>query len=65
MRAKDFLSTGAQLKTYVIRIRSRQSGYVQQMDTTVQARNPEQARRLIRQQYDDRNIIVGQPKELR
>jgi len=64
MRAQDFLSHTARMKTYVVRLRLRQKGYSQQMDTTVMARNPEQARRIIRQQYDDRNVIVGQPREL-
>lgn len=64
MRASDFLSHGARLKTYVVRVKLRQIGYIQQMDTTVQARNPEQARRIIRQQYDNKNVIVGQPREL-
>ena len=64
MRAQDFLSHTARMKTYVVRLRLKQKGYTQHMDTTVMARNPEQARRIIRQQYDDRNIIVGQPREL-
>ena len=54
------------LKTYQVRLQLRQpGGYVQQMNTTVMARNPEMARRMIRAQYDNRNVIVGQPKELR
>ena len=64
MRAQDFLSHTARMKTYVVRLRLKQKGYTQHMDTTVMARNPEQARRLIRQQYNDRNVIVGQPREL-
>ena len=64
MRAQDFLSHTARMKTYVVRLRLKQRGYTQHMDTTVMARNPEQARRIIRQQYGDRNIIVGQPREL-
>ena len=65
MKIRDLLSHTGRMKTYVVRLKMRQQGYTQQMDTTVQARNPEQARRLIRNQYNDRNIIVGQPKELR
>ena len=64
MRASDFLSHGARLKTYVVRLKLQQKGYTQQMDTTVLARNPEQARRIVRQQYNNRNVIVGQPREL-
>jgi hypothetical protein len=65
MRAQDFLSHTAKLKTYTVKLRLKQKGYVQHMDTTVLARNPEQARRMIRAQYDNKNVIVGQPRELR
>lgn len=64
MRAQDFLSHTARMKVYVVKLRLKQRGYTQFMDTTVMARSPEQARRIIRQQYDDRNVIVGQPREL-
>ena len=64
MRAQDFLSHTAKLKTYAVRLRLRQKGYTQHMDSTVMARNPEQARRIVRQQYGDRNVLVGQPREL-
>jgi len=64
MRAQDFLSHTQRMKTYVVKLRLKQRGYTQHMDTTVLARNPEQARRIIRQQYDERNVIVGQPREL-
>ena len=63
--AQDYLSHGQRLKTYVVRVRLKQQGYVQQTDTTVQARSPEIARRIIRTQYDNRNGIVGQPRELK
>lgn len=54
-----------QLKTYVARLRIKGVGYNNIFDTTIQARNPEQARRLLRQQHGDRSVIVGQPRELR
>jgi hypothetical protein len=41
-----------------------QQGYTQHMDTTVQARTPEQARRIIRGQYGDRTVLVGQPRRI-
>lgn len=56
---------GTALKTYVVKLRIKQVGYKNIIDTTVMARNPEMARRLIRQQYGDSNVIVGQPRELR
>jgi len=64
MRAQDFLSHGARLKTYTVRLKLKQTGYTQQMDTTVVARNPEQARRIIRQQYGNAPVMIGQPREL-
>ncbi len=63
--AQDYRSPTARMKTYLVRIRLQQTGYTQHMDTTVQARNPEQARRMIRMQYNNKNVIVGQPRELR
>jgi 5'(3')-deoxyribonucleotidase len=53
------------LRTYTAKVQLKQPGYKNIIDTTVQARNPEMARRLIRQQYGDRNVIVGQPRELK
>jgi len=54
-----------QLRTYVARLRVRGVGHSNIFDTTIQARNPEQARRLLRQQHGDQSVIVGQPRELR
>ena len=56
---------GPLLKTYAAKVQLRQPGYKNIIDTTVQARNPEMARRLLRQQYGSRNVIVGQPREIR
>jgi hypothetical protein len=56
---------GPLLKTYAAKVQLRQPGYKNIIDTTIQARNPEMARRLLRQQYGSRNVIVGQPRELR
>lgn len=61
MRAQEF---ARRLNTYVVRIRLPQQGYTQHMDTTVQARTPEQARRIIRAQYGDRTALVGQPRRI-
>jgi hypothetical protein len=63
--SRDMRSHGARLKTYMIKLRLPQKGYQQHMDTTVQARSPEQARRIIRAQYGSRTVIVGQPRELK
>jgi len=56
---------GPLLKTYAAKVQLRQPGYKNIIDTTIQARNPEMARRLLRQQYGSRNVIVGQPRELK
>jgi len=50
------------LNTYAVRIRLPQQGHKVQMDTTVQARTPEMARRMIRAQYGDRAVLVSQPR---
>ena len=60
MRATEIYSKG--LKTFRVKLRLRQPGYTQHMDSTVQARNAEQARRILRTQYQNRNVIVGQPR---
>ena len=62
--AQDFQSHGARLKTYVATLRIRQGANYQRMDTTVVARSPEQAKRLLIQQYD-KDVVVGRPREMR
>lgn len=64
MRYADILKK-SKLKTYIAKIKLKQPGYTNMIDTTVMARNPEMARRLLRKQYGDKNIIVGQPRELK
>lgn len=64
MRAEEFV-TRSRLKTYQIRLRLKQAGYSTFMDTQVQATTPEMARRMVRAQYDSRNVIVGQPRLIR
>lgn len=59
MRAADLVKN---LNTYLVRIRLPQQGYKTIMNTTVQARNPEMARRMIRAQYNDRTVLVSQPR---
>jgi len=64
MRANEFLST-RQLKTYVAKIRIKQQGYTNIIDTTVMARTPEMARRLLRQQYGGNSVLVNTPKAIK
>ena len=61
MRATEFTK---RMQTFVVRIRLPQQGYTQHMDTTVQARTAEQARRIIRGQYGNRAVMVGQPRRI-
>ena len=56
---------GQALRNYAVKVQLKQPGYKNIIDTTVVARNPEMARRLVRQQYGDRNVMVGQPRELK
>jgi hypothetical protein len=63
MRASEI--TKKQLKTFVVKIKLRQTSGTTTVDTTIMARNPEQARQLLRKQYGDRSIVVGQPRELK
>ena len=63
MRAIEL--TKKQLKTFVVKIKLRQTSGTTTVDTTIMARNPEQARQLLRKQYGDRGIVVGQPRELK
>ena len=65
MRAQDFISTNTGLKTFAVRLQLKQQGYSQQVDTTVQARTANQARQIIRAQYNNRNVVVGQPQEIK
>ncbi len=65
MRASEITRRKSKMKTYQARVKLKQSGYTNIIDTTVMAINPEMARRLIRQQYGDRNVLVGQPREMK
>jgi hypothetical protein len=64
---KDAVSEakGTALRTYAVKVQLKNTNYKNIIDTTIQARNAEMARRLIRQQYGDRNVVVGQPRELK
>jgi hypothetical protein len=66
MRANDFVRLSDRpLKTYAVKIKLKQPGYTNIVDTQVQARTPEMARRILRTQYNNPNVVVGQPKELK
>ncbi len=66
MRAKDLTSQKSRLRTFEVRIQFRQpNGVIQQMDTTVQARTAEMARRMLRAQYSSPRVLVGNPREIK
>ena len=65
MRAQEFVKFPGGLKTFVVRLQLKQQGYTQQIDTTVQARTANLARQIIRAQYNNRNVTVGQPREIK
>lgn len=66
MRAEEFTQLPKnRLKTYSARIKVQQTGYDSIIDATVQARNPEMARRLFRQLYGGRSQMIGQPRLLK
>lgn len=66
MRADEFAKLPKhRLKTYSARIRLQQTGYQNIIDATIQARNPEMARRMLRQLYGGRANLIGQPKEIK
>lgn len=53
------------LNTYAVKIQLRNTSYNNMIDTTIQAKTPEMARRLLRRIYGDRNVIVGQPRAIK
>jgi len=66
MRAQEFIRLSERpLKTYAVKLKLKQPGYTNIVDTQVQARTPEMARRILSAQYNNRNVVVGQPRELR
>lgn len=66
MRANQFTSgLKKPLDTFLLRIRLPQvGGYTRIMEVSLQARNHEMARRVVRAQYGDRAVIVGNPKKI-
>ncbi len=66
MRASDLVPQKSRMRTFQVRIQFRQpNGVVQQMDTTVQARTAEMARRMLRAQYNNPRVLVGNPREIK
>lgn len=66
MRAKQFIrQQDRPLKTWQVKLKLRHAGHTNIVDTTVQARTAEMARRILRAQYNTPQVQIGQPRELR
>jgi hypothetical protein len=64
VRQYEFLP-GQRIPLQIFAVRIRVPGTARIMDATVQARNAEQARRVIKAQFGDQSRMIGQPRQLR
>jgi hypothetical protein len=67
MRLKEIAQPKkSKLKTYEIRIKiPGTDGTSTNTRTTVMALNPQMARKIVQVQYNIRNIMIGQPREIK
>ena len=66
MRAREIIPHWQRgLNTYRMRLSLDQGTGRMQMWTTVQARNPDQARRIVRAQYGNSRVTIGNPRLMR
>jgi hypothetical protein len=67
MRLKEIAQPKkSKLKTYEIRIKiPGTDGTTTNTRTTVMAVNPQMARKIVQVQYNIRNILIGQPREIK
>lgn len=65
MRLSEIALPKTKMKTYVVRLKFKSLGYTQILDTTVQATNPQMARKIISNQYDSTHVMIGQPREIK
>jgi hypothetical protein len=65
MRLAEITLPKTKLKTYVVKLKLKSIGYTQILDTTVQAVNPQMARKIIANQYDSTHVLIGQPREIK
>ena len=65
MRADEILGRRKKLRMFQAKIKVKNVNYTNIIDTTIMARNPEMARRLLRRLYGGRSVLVGTPKELK
>jgi hypothetical protein len=65
MRLAEIALPKTKMKTYLVRLKLKSLGYTQILDTTVQAVNPQMARKIIANQYDSTHVLIGQPREIK
>ena len=65
MRLAEITLPKTNLKTYVVKLKLKSTGYTQILDTTVQAVNAQMARKIIATQYNSTHVMIGQPREIK
>ena len=65
MRLAEITLPKTKLKTYVVKLKLKSTGYTQILDTTVQAVNAQMARKIISTQYNSTHVLIGQPREIK
>ena len=65
MRLAEITLPKTKLKTYVVKLKLKSTGYTQILDTTVQAVNSQMARKIIATQYNSTHVMIGQPREIK
>ena len=65
MRLAEITLPKTKLKTYVVKLKLKSTGYTQILDTTVQAVNAQMARKIIATQYHSTHVMIGQPREIK
>ena len=65
MRLAEIALPKTKMKTYLVRLKLKSIGYTQILDTTIQAVNPQMARKIIANQYDSTHVMIGQPREIK
>jgi hypothetical protein len=65
MRLAEISLPKTKMKTYLVKLKLKSIGYTQMLDTTVQAVNPQMARKIIATQYDSTHVLIGQPREIK
>ena len=65
MRLAEITLPKHKLKTYVVKLKLKSTGYTQILDTTVQAVNAQMARKIIATQYNSTHVMIGQPREIK